>query len=271
MSRNLFYLSIAVLLVATTVGIPSAAATDSSHPDIQQCVQHERHDAYQTAGDSVVVSVEQTATDSVVRYTFSGTSGDPQFTVSPPRGVTITNASGFEITNGNAEREYNADQPWIEASLGSPYSNITYTASDQHAVVPTIGSREVSLFHQPAPTGYAGAEYVLLGDYEIGTAKEGCQRIRVVVPDSVSLPRSPDAYAEALATAGSDLSIGPKYRVVTGFVAPKDTGQRNGMIPKWFDDVVVCAECVAMERSKTDMSMISMVILPQQCRLSGVL
>ena len=242
MNRRLLFFSIGLLFVAGTLGVPSVATADSPQPDIQNCIQHERHDAYQAAGDNVVVSVTQTDNNSIVRYTFIGTSGDSQFSVSTPRGLTITNASGFEIDNGNAERDYNADRPWIEVSLGSPHANISYTASEQHAVVPTVDSREVELFHQPMPTGYAGAEYVLLGDYELGTAKEDCQRIRIVVPDSVSLPRSPDAYAESLATAGSDLSIGPKYRVVTGFVAPIDTGDRNGMVPELSDENRPAAE-----------------------------
>jgi len=212
--------------------VPSVATADSPQPAIQNCIQHDRHDAYQAAGDDVVVSVAQTDNSSVVRYTFIGTSGEPQFSVSTPRGLTITNASGFEINNGNTERNYNADRPWIEVSLGSPYPNISYTASEHNTVVPTVDSQDVELFHQPTPTGYAGAEYVLLGDYELATAKKGCQRIRIVVPDSVSLSRSPEAYAEAIATAGSELSIGPKYRVVTGFVAPADTGGRNGMVPR---------------------------------------
>ena len=250
MNRRLLLLSIGLLLIGGTLGVPSLAAADSPQPDIQNCIQHERHDAYQTASDDVIVSVGQTDNNSIVRYTFIGTSGEPQFSVSTPRGLIITNASGFEIDNKNVERNYNADRPWIEVSLGSPYANISYTASEHHVVVPTIDSRDVELFHQPVSTGYAGAEYILLGDYELATAKEGCQRIRIVVPDSVSLSRSPDAYAEAIATAGSELSIGPKYRVVTGFVAPTDTGKRNGLTPNPIQDDQPAADFYISPRAK---------------------
>jgi hypothetical protein len=140
-----------------------------------------------------------------------------------------------DIKEKTIERTYNADRPWVEVVLGSPYPNISYVGNADHAVVPTIESEDVSLYHQPKNAGFAGTHLVLLGSYQMGTAYEGCQRIRVVAPSDVDLPRSPTAYAEALATVGGKLEIGPRYRVVTAIVAPTNTGRRNGFAPRHED------------------------------------
>jgi hypothetical protein len=222
------------MLLLAVAGFSHPVGAQSDATSASGCIQHAQQDAFSVPTDAdIIVTINQTTNDSVVRYTFDGYSGDPTYTASAPAGVSITDSQGFEITEQTIERKYNAEQPWVEVALGSPYPNISYVSSDQNAVAPTFESDDVSLYHQPGDTGFAGAQFVLLGPYQMGTAHNGCQRLRVVAPAAVDLPRRLTGYAEALATVGGNLDIGPRYRVVTAIVAPTNTGRRNGFAPQY--------------------------------------
>ena len=230
-------------LIVSVISI-SGAATSADQSSVDNCIQHGEQDAFNVPGrGETVVTVNRSSNASIVRYTFQGHSGDPQFSVHIPRGVTVVNSSEFDVSEQQARRDYNADQPWIEVTLGSVAENISYTTAQSNIVVPALEGENVDLFYDPQPTGFAGSQYVLLGEYSTAMAQEGCQHVRVVVPESVDLPRNPSRYAETVATAGKSLSIGPKYRVVTAFVAPSKMGDRNGFTPpRSLDENVGAAE-----------------------------
>jgi len=227
----------------SVISIPGAATT-ADQPTVNSCIQHGEQDAFSVPQrGETVVTVNRSSNISIVRYTFQGHSGDPQFSVHIPRGLTVVNSSEFDISDQQARRDYNADQPWIEVALGSVAENISYTTAQSNIVVPALEGEKVDLFYDPQPAGFAGSQYVLLGEYSTAMAQEGCQHVRVVVPESVDLPRNPSRYAETVATAGKSLSIGPKYRVVTAFVAPSKMGNRNGFAPpRSYDEDVGAAE-----------------------------
>jgi hypothetical protein len=235
--RKIVLLAFATLLIisSSAVGATAAITDRESAASVDNCKSHEEIDALRVPEDGdPVVSINQTDNISVARYTFEGTGGKPQFEFTLPNGVSVTNSSGFQINDNGVERKYNAEKPWIELALGEVYKNISYAVSEQSIVVPTFESSTdgVNLFFDPQPTGYAGSHFALIGDYRVGLAKSGCQRIQVISPTNADLSRSPQAYADAIAAAGNKLDIGSKYRVVTAFVAPSDTGKRNGFTAK---------------------------------------
>jgi len=189
-----------------------------------------------------IVTIQRTNNQSVIRYVFNGTGGKPMFSISLPEGVQITHSSGFSVSGSSVEREYNAETPWLEVELESPHGNLTYATSDENVVVPVFHSDDVDLFFQPNTTGYVGAQFALLGDYNVETAHAGCQRVQVVTPENADLHKNSDQYADAIATAGGKLAIGHRYRLVTAFVAPRDTGKRNGFTPERHDENGPAAE-----------------------------
>jgi len=231
------------LLLVSIIPFPGAA-TSGSQSSVDYCIRHGEEDAFSVPqGGETVVTVNRTSNASVVRYTFQGYSSDPQYLVHLPRGLTVVNSSGFDILDREATRNYNADRPWIEVTLGNVVDNVSYTTAQSNIVVPALEGENVDLYYDPQPTGFAGSQYVLLGEYSTAMAQEGCQHVRVVVPESVDLDRKPIRYAETVTTAGNSLSIGPKYRVVTAFVAPSEMGNRNGFTPpRSHDEAVGAAE-----------------------------
>lgn len=241
---------IAVLLIVLVIPIgtpildtgPDADRVDFEKAE-ESCIQHERQDAFRVPDNgNPVVSINQTSNQSIIRYSFRGTGGESMFGITLPDGVELVNSSGFKDDEGGLERKYNAENPWIELSTGSPLGNLSYSTSEQNVVVPLPHSEDVDLFFQPKPTGFVGAHFALLGDYTVGTAQNGCQSILVIVPESADLSKSPDKYAQVIATAGNELTIGPQYRLVTAFVAPSDTGERNGFTPRRLDGERPAAE-----------------------------
>lgn len=237
-------LALSILLFSSSFLGPGPAATNIDDTTATgSCIQHERHNAFQVADDSEpVVTIHRTDNQSVIRYVFNGTGGKSMFSISLPEGLQVTNRSGFSMSGRSAEREYNAHSPWIEIKLGSPHGNLTYATSDENVVVPIFRSDDVDLFFQPNTTGYVGSHFALLGDYEVEIAHEGCQRVQVVTPESADLHKNADQYADAIATAGGKLAIGHRYRLVTAFVAPRDTGKRNGFTPERHDENGPAAE-----------------------------
>lgn len=225
-----------VFLGSSLIGPGQSAVSPDSDATVTSCIQHERQDAYRVPDDTdPIVTIHRTSNDSVIRYVFNGTGGDGTFGLTLPEGTRVTNTSGFSVEGDSAEREYNSQNPWIEIVLGSPQKGVEYSTTEQTVVVPLPQSDDVDLFFKPDTVGYVGAHFALLGEYNVGTAHTGCQRIHVVVPSNTNLKRA-DHYAQAIADAGSRLDIGHRYRLVTAFVAPVDTGNRNGFNPRRFDE-----------------------------------
>jgi hypothetical protein len=95
--RNRLLFVFAVLLL-TVVTLSNPVVAQSGDTSAKSCIQHEQQDTFDVPTDEdVVVSINQTQNDSVVRYTFIGYYGDPEYTATLPTGVTVTDSEGFDI------------------------------------------------------------------------------------------------------------------------------------------------------------------------------
>jgi hypothetical protein len=72
-----------------------------------------------------------------------------------------------------------------------------------------------------AGEGYVGSTAVLLGEHDVYERQAGEQRIRVVIPDNVTLRNDPRRTVSALASAARSVSIGGRDEVVHVFVTPQ--------------------------------------------------
>lgn len=220
---------ILVLLVAVLAPVATPVAATDHQVSADDCIQHERH-GERTAidGDGPVVTISRIANDTTIRYTFNETRYDLAFSL--PVGSLVINSTGFEIDETGVERKYNAQNPTLTLHYTAPVEGISYTATEDHFVFPLPYSESTTLQFRSNETGYIGARFALLGEYEVATAEAGCQQIQVVAPTAVAV--DVDRYARVLSEASGDLDIGPRYKVVTAFVAPQDTGKRDGYVPE---------------------------------------
>lgn len=225
-------LVLAILVIVAGAPVPTAAAP-AQDVSTDGCIQHDRHHSRMETDDTEpVVTISRTVDDSVVRYTFNGTGGAPQFGVSLPEGTLVVDSSGFNGDSEGLERDYNAQNPWIEVHYGNPVPNMTYPTTAGSFVVELPDSSDADLQFTTNRSGYVGSHFALLGEYGIGTSHAGCQQIQVVMPAGLAQTEPADHYASKLAIAATSLDIGPRYTVVTAFVLPGDSGGRDGFTPK---------------------------------------
>jgi len=238
------------LLLLLSMATPASATTQES-VSAEDCIQHERHHSRMAPdGTGPIVTISRTGEESVVRYSFNGTGGDAQFTVELPDGMDVTNSSGFDIGYSTATRQYNAQEPWIELELGSPFANTTYQATPENVLVPLPSSPQTNLQFVANGSGYVGGYFALLGEHSIATKSVGCQQIMVVMPSGMDPMRPPSYYAEELAHASRELDIGPRYSVVTAFVTPGDAGDRGAFVPgSHSHDRIIASEFMVDENS----------------------
>lgn len=239
-----------VLLVSVLAPAATPVAATDHQVSADDCIQHERH-GERTAidGSGPVVTLSRTANDTVVHYSFNETNSGLVFSL--PEGSQVINSSGFQIAGDYVEREYNAEDPKLTVQYTGPLENISYPATEDHFVFPLPYSESTTLQFRTNETAYIGARFALLGEYEIATAEAGCQQIQIVKPTGVSVDA--DRYAQVLAEASHDLDIGPRYKVVTAFVAPQDTGKRDGYAPKAIGEGThVAAEFLVSPGSKIE-------------------
>lgn len=223
---------ILALLLVVSVAPNHAAAAPPDKLTSEDCIQHKAHHSRQApTASGPIVEISRTGNNSIVRFTFNGTGGEPQFRVEIADGTEVVNSSGFDIDSDSASRKYNAQNPWIELRLGSPKPGFSYPATNDHILVPLPVVERVDAHFTTNGTGYIGGYFALLGDYRTATSHSGCQQVMVVMPAGLDLMYPPQHYADALASASRDLDIGPRYSVVTGFVSPGDSGRRDGITP----------------------------------------
>lgn len=229
--RRLLLTSLVLLAVFAPIATP-VTATDHEI-SAEDCIQHERH-GERTAinGDGPVVSISRAVNDTTVRYSFSGTTSELAFSL--PEGANVTNSSGFDVDGDDVERRYNGKNPTITVHYSGPAKGVSAVGTEEHFVFLLPQSDSTTLQFRTNQTAYIGGRFALLGPYEVATAEAGCQQIQVVAPTDSGVDL--DRYARVLAEASRDLEIGPRYVVVTAFVAAGDIGPRNGYTPKVSDD-----------------------------------
>lgn len=145
------------------------------------------------------------------------------------RGVTVVNTTNVERVG--TSYEWTGDRP-AEIAYRLPI-NWTYTGNraaswtlvqyrePSIASIDAGASVEVRRRARLAGAGYVGSTAVLLGRHTVSQRRAGEQRIRVVVPDNVTLRDDPRSTVSALAAAARSLSIGGRDEVVHVFVTPK--------------------------------------------------
>jgi len=219
----------ALLLLSALAPMATPVAATDHQVTADDCIQHARHGERTAIDDNgPVVRIFRTDNDTVVRYSFNGTTDDLEFSL--PAGSRVINSSGFEVGDGHVERKYNGRNPTITLHYTGPANGISPAATEEHFLFLLPYSKSTTLQFETNQAAYIGGRFALLGEYDIATAEAGCQHIQVVVPTAADV--NPDRYARVLAEASQDLDIGPRYAVVTAFVTPRDTGKRNGYAPK---------------------------------------
>ncbi|KAB1197398.1 MULTISPECIES: hypothetical protein [Haloferax] len=185
-------------------------------------------------------SAERLGTGNVIKITYdlSDFSNAP-FEVSLPQRASLVSNNGF--TN-NTESAYELSwnhktrRPSITYSFNasgppSGQSNIPensdYGYSDSWSLAPLPGHLQPHVNPQIKNNGVVGKNVVFFGEANVYERTVGCQRIRLVVPDTADMSSSPDAVLDLLSSTARRLNIGHRYTVVTVFASP-DEMTRSG-------------------------------------------
>jgi len=219
----------ALLLLSALAPMAAPVSAADHQVTAEDCIQHARHGERMVVDDDgPVATISRTDNDTVIRYSFNGTTDDLEFWL--PAGSRVINSSGFQINDDHVERKYNGRHPTITLHYTGPAKGISAAATEEHFLFLLPYSDSTTLQFETNETAYIGGRFALLGEYDTATAEADCQHIQVVAPTAADV--NLDHYAQVLAEASRDLDIGPRYAVVTAFVAPRDTGKRNGYAPE---------------------------------------
>jgi hypothetical protein len=150
------------------------------------------------------------------------------------RGVRVVNATGFANLSSDVGYSFQWDGETQRPQLVLTVINQSVSQEEDHEYAATprwgffpVPSHSTAANLSVAGEGFVGDQFILIGPNTVYTATEGCQDIRLIVPQAANLSESPGNIVGSLASASRQFDAGPRYSYVTAY-AVADPIRRGG-------------------------------------------
>ncbi|MFW6321495.1 MAG: hypothetical protein ACOC0Z_06545, partial [Halohasta sp.] len=268
MRRHAVVLSIVVLVVVGSAGLPVAAAMPAA--DTPSAATQPSTVSAQSTDDAVRLTTTldrspERSGEITATVSFRFPDRVTELTARLPEGATVDDTDGF---SADTERDYEWDEQTDEPSVTfrvdadrltdeegplAEDGRYLFADTDDWALVriPSTGVRwtqtgsdELSVDRETRVdgSGVAGDRMAFLGDHEVETHSAHGQTFRLVVPEAADLEESPDEIFESLSHASDTLRVGDRDDEVLIIAAPTDgvdwgvRGLQTGDSELWVQD-----------------------------------